>query len=207
MDLRLPDERREAHGDKAPLALALICRAARYTFVCIDSRSAAGEPRGMHLRLGPARRDPANELYDCACTVLQATHELRAAAGRPGSAPAPAATLGCLEASLLALIDSSDGLRARAVADPRSAASVASTALDLLSDELARAARAARLPRSPIAQWGRALRDRTPPAACGHTHKTPSLSERLRQGQEQPRGRWYSHSLSVKNLPNRQLGA
>jgi hypothetical protein len=105
----------------------------------------------MHLRLEPARRDPANDLYDCACTVLHATHELRAAAGRPGSAPALAATLGCLEASLLALIDSTDGFRARAAEDPYSAASIASPAFDVLSEELADAARAAGVAREAVA--------------------------------------------------------
>jgi hypothetical protein len=48
-------------------------------------------------------RDPANELYDEACALLAAAQGLQAAAGPRGSAPAIAASLGCVEASLEAL--------------------------------------------------------------------------------------------------------
>jgi hypothetical protein len=45
-------------------------------------------------------RDPANELYDQACSLLAAAQGLRAASGSRHAAPALAATLGCIEASL-----------------------------------------------------------------------------------------------------------
>jgi mannose/cellobiose epimerase-like protein (N-acyl-D-glucosamine 2-epimerase family) len=45
-------------------------------------------------------RDPANELYDQACSLLAAAQSLRAAASSRRTAPALAASLGCLEASL-----------------------------------------------------------------------------------------------------------
>ena len=45
-------------------------------------------------------RDPANELYDQACSLLAAAQALRAAAGSRHAAPALAASLGCIEASL-----------------------------------------------------------------------------------------------------------
>jgi len=69
----------------------------------------------MGLRPGKAlrRREPVNELYDCGCALLHAAHELRAAAGRPGSAPAFAATLGCIEATLSAINESVGSIRAR----------------------------------------------------------------------------------------------
>jgi hypothetical protein len=67
----------------------------------------------MALRTSPKRsitsgsrapeRDPANELYDEACALLNAAQGLRAAAGARRSAPAIAASLGCVEASLEAL--------------------------------------------------------------------------------------------------------
>jgi hypothetical protein len=67
----------------------------------------------MALRTRPKRsipsgsrgpdRDPANELYDEACALLAAAQGVRAAAGPRRSAPAIAASLGCVEASLEAL--------------------------------------------------------------------------------------------------------
>ena len=45
-------------------------------------------------------RDPANELYDQACSLLAAAQGLRAAASSRLTAPALAASLGCIEASL-----------------------------------------------------------------------------------------------------------
>ena len=45
-------------------------------------------------------RDPANELYDQACSLLAAAQGLRAAARSRHAAPALAASLGCIEASL-----------------------------------------------------------------------------------------------------------
>lgn len=45
-------------------------------------------------------RDPANELYDQACSLLAAAKGLRVAARSRLTAPALAASLGCIEASL-----------------------------------------------------------------------------------------------------------
>jgi hypothetical protein len=50
-------------------------------------------------------RDPANELYDQACSLLAAAQALRAAASSRQAAPALAASLGCIEASLQQLRD------------------------------------------------------------------------------------------------------
>jgi hypothetical protein len=61
-------------------------------------------PRGG-IASGSAKRDPANELYDQACSLLEAAQGLRAAADSWRSAPALAASLGCIEASLQELRD------------------------------------------------------------------------------------------------------
>ena len=63
---------------------------------------------------GPARRDPSHELYDQACELLFAAQGLRAAAGTRGSAPAIAATVGCLDATLEALADAVAAMRGEA---------------------------------------------------------------------------------------------
>ena len=65
-------------------------------------------------------RDRANELYDRACDLLLAADGIRAAAAEPGSAPATAATLGCIEASLEALAHAVAAMRR--VVDQRSSA-------------------------------------------------------------------------------------
>jgi hypothetical protein len=62
-----------------------------------------GEPTGAAPRYTIRRRDPARELYDRACDLLLAAKEMSAAAREPGSAPAIAATVGGLDASLAAL--------------------------------------------------------------------------------------------------------
>jgi hypothetical protein len=49
------------------------------------------------------RRDPAHVLFDHACDLLAAAQGMRASAPAAGTAPAFAATLGCLEATLDAL--------------------------------------------------------------------------------------------------------
>jgi hypothetical protein len=67
--------------------------------MALRTRSKRSEGRALVI----PERDPANELYDEACAVLAAAQGLRAAAGPRGSAPAIAASLGCLEASLEAL--------------------------------------------------------------------------------------------------------
>ena len=59
----------------------------------------------------PPERDPANELYDRACDVLDATRGLRSAAASARSWPAITASLGCLEAALEEVSAAVDGLR------------------------------------------------------------------------------------------------
>jgi hypothetical protein len=59
-----------------------------------------------------AARDPANELFDRACDLLAAAEAMRPAAGQRGSAPAIAATLGCVETALEALVDAAAAMRA-----------------------------------------------------------------------------------------------
>ena len=80
-----------------------------------------------HIELGAARRrpplraaerDPANELYDQACSLLEAAQGLRAAASSWHSAPALAASLGCIEASLRELRDAVPELRDTALTSP-----------------------------------------------------------------------------------------
>jgi hypothetical protein len=67
-------------------------------------------PREHAGRQGPAltvtaRRDAANELYDRACELVAAAHELQLAARREGSDGAIAATLGCAHAALAELAE------------------------------------------------------------------------------------------------------
>jgi hypothetical protein len=69
-------------------------------------------------RLRAAERDPANELYDQACSLLEAAQGLRAAASSWHSAPALAASLGCIEASLRELRDAVAELRHTALTGP-----------------------------------------------------------------------------------------
>jgi len=80
-----------------------------------------------HIELGAARRrpplraaarDPANELYDQACSLLEAAQGLRAAASSWHSAPALAASLGCIEASLRELRDAVPELRDTVLTSP-----------------------------------------------------------------------------------------
>jgi hypothetical protein len=109
-------------------------------------------PAGAH-----GRRDPVNELYDCACDLLHATHEFRSAAGRAGSAPALAATLGCIEGSLDALCQSMDNLRALAVEQlsgtglaPAVTMALVSANLDAVRQRLDDATRATGIARATI---------------------------------------------------------
>jgi hypothetical protein len=92
----------------------------------------------MGLRPGktPRRRDPVNELYDCACALPHAAHELRAAADRPGSAPAFPASLGCIEGTLSALNESVGSIRARTGAHLSSAGIGRPVAVESASAEL-----------------------------------------------------------------------
>jgi hypothetical protein len=60
------------------------------------------------------KRQPTRELYDRACELLLAAQGLNAAARKPGSAPAIAATAGCLDASLAALSNAVAAMRLEA---------------------------------------------------------------------------------------------
>lgn len=53
-----------------------------------------------HQLTSVARRDPAAELYERACDLIEVAAGLRDAAERNGSQPAIAATLGCIEIAL-----------------------------------------------------------------------------------------------------------
>lgn len=59
---------------------------------------------------GAAPRDPALALYDPAAELVAAASALRGAASRPGTGPAVAATLGCVEAALRQLRAALDDL-------------------------------------------------------------------------------------------------
>jgi hypothetical protein len=53
-----------------------------------------------HLSKIGTQRDPASELYERACDLIEAAAGLRDAAERNGNQPAVAATLGCVEIAL-----------------------------------------------------------------------------------------------------------
>jgi hypothetical protein len=112
---------------------------------------------GLPSAVADGRRDPVNELYDCAGQLLQAARELNVAADRPGSAPALAATLGCMEAALEALARSIDNARGRIQEQlerhglqrsPVTRNAVAN--LEVLRQELAQASRAADAARGAV---------------------------------------------------------
>jgi hypothetical protein len=63
------------------------------------------------------RRRSVTQLYDSACELLFAAQQLRAAAGERDSAPAMAATIGCIDATLEALSESMAAMRRTAVAE------------------------------------------------------------------------------------------
>src|SRR4051794_34521968 len=50
------------------------------------------------------RTDAVDALYDSGCELLFAAQQLQSAASQSGSAPAIAATLGCIDASLEAML-------------------------------------------------------------------------------------------------------
>lgn len=57
------------------------------------------------------------QLYDSACELLFAAQQLRAAAGDRDSAPALAATIGCIDATLDSLSQAMGAMRRTAVAE------------------------------------------------------------------------------------------
>ena len=93
--------------------------------------------------------DPDIELYDAACSLLEAAQELRALAERTRSAAAIAPTLGCLQATVRELGQTYATLRRRARAATHPAATGVRHSLDdtaavlRLADRAAEAARAA----------------------------------------------------------------
>jgi hypothetical protein len=112
---------------------------------------------GLASAAAPSRRDPVNELYDCAGQLVQAARELEVAAARPGTAPASAATLGCLEASLEALARCIDSVRAHVHEQPPRnrlqrppIAHRALADLEVLRQDLDQASRAARAARRAV---------------------------------------------------------
>jgi HAMP domain-containing protein len=80
-------------------------------FMRLMQRAARTDAAGTPSR---TRREPAHELYDQACELLFAAQALRDAAGTRGSAPAIAATIGCLDASLEALAEAVRAMRGEA---------------------------------------------------------------------------------------------
>jgi hypothetical protein len=63
------------------------------------------------------RRRPVTQLYDSACELLFAAQQLRAAAGERDSAPALAATIGCIDATLESLAQAIAAMKRTAVAE------------------------------------------------------------------------------------------
>jgi hypothetical protein len=82
-------------------------------------------------------RDPAHVLFDHACDLLVAGRGLAVSAHDPGAAPAMAATLGCIESTLDALVTSVREMSASA--GDRGATSPVTRQLDDLAAVLARA--------------------------------------------------------------------
>jgi hypothetical protein len=66
------------------------------------------------------RADQVNALYDGGCELLFAAQQLQSAAGRPGTAPAIAATVGCIDASLEAMLEAIGSMKRSAVSELRS---------------------------------------------------------------------------------------
>ena len=83
-------------------------------------------------------RDPANNLYDRGCSLLDAARSLREAALAPESQPALAATLGCVEESLEELVAAVAVMKARALEQPDARDQVTGR-LELLRSDLAAA--------------------------------------------------------------------
>ena len=84
-----------------------------------DARSApANHHWGMATDAPMRKRDRSvTQLYDTACEVLFSAQQLRGAAGDRDSAPAIAATIGCIDAALDALSQAMGAMRRTAVAE------------------------------------------------------------------------------------------
>jgi hypothetical protein len=80
----------------------------------------AGDPHGMATHTAMRRRSAsATNLYDGACDLLYAAQQMRAAASERGATPALAATVGCIDAALDALVDAVSSMRREALAELR----------------------------------------------------------------------------------------
>ena len=93
------------------------------------------------------RGDAVNALYDAGCEVLFAAQQLQTAASRSGSAPAIAATVGCLDASLEAVLEAIRSMKRSALselgrADAGRSAEMIEREFDALVDALRAAHRA-----------------------------------------------------------------
>ena len=82
-------------------------------------------------------RDPANNLYDRGCSLLDAARSLREAALAPESQPALAATLGCIEEGLEELVAAVAVMEARALEQPNARDQVKTRFESLRSDLVA----------------------------------------------------------------------
>src|SRR4051794_14986558 len=67
------------------------------------------------------RADAVNALYDGGCELLFAAQRLQSAASRPGAAPAIAATVGCIDASLAATLEAVRSMKRSALNELRGA--------------------------------------------------------------------------------------
>src|SRR3954469_9019348 len=82
------------------------------------SRRPTGEALCMATDTAMRRQTrPVTNLYDGACDLLFAAQQIRVAASDPDATPALAATIGCIDASLDALVDAISALRRAAVAE------------------------------------------------------------------------------------------
>src|SRR3954468_11227651 len=75
------------------------------------------------LTLTPSRNraDAVNALYDGGCELLFAAQRLQSAASQPGAAPAIAATVGCIDASLEATLEAVGSMKRTALNELRGA--------------------------------------------------------------------------------------
>lgn len=76
-----------------------------------EPRVAAKKSGDLHVG------DAVTNLYDSACELLFAAQQVRAAAGERGAAPAMAATIGCIDATLDALSHAIGAMRWTAVSE------------------------------------------------------------------------------------------
>jgi hypothetical protein len=103
------------------------------------------------------RADDVNALYDGGCELLFAAQQLQTAASRPGTAPAIAATVGCIDASLEALLQAISSMKRSAASELRG--STDDRSVDMIEREFHALADALRTAQGACDQ----LRERTGP--------------------------------------------